>query len=85
MTEDTQEEHEKAFLIAVDTGEEDGWTAGESLLELAALVEAAGGEVVGSVWQKRANIQPNLYLGTGKADELKAAKASHGIHGGRRR
>jgi len=79
MTEDTREIQEKAYLIAVDTGEEDGWTAEESLLELAALVETAGGEVVGSVSQKRANIQPNLYLGTGKAAELKEAKAATGF------
>ena len=63
----------------MDTGEDDGWTAEESLLELAALVETAGGDVVGSVSQKRANIQPNLYLGTGKADELKAAKGATGF------
>lgn len=79
MTEDTQKTQEKAFLIAVDTGEEDGWTAEESLLELAALVETAGGEVVGSLSQKRATMHPNLYLGTGKADELKAAKAAIGF------
>lgn len=79
MSEDTREIQEKAYLIAVDTGEEDGWTAEESLLELAALVETAGGEVVGSVSQKRANIQPNLYLGTGKAAELKEAKTATGF------
>ncbi len=41
-------EPERAYLIAVDTGNAAGWSAEESLLELAALVETAGGEVVGS-------------------------------------
>ena len=33
---------EKAFLVAVDTGSEDGWTAQESLSELANLATTAG-------------------------------------------
>jgi GTP-binding protein HflX len=65
---------EKAYLIAVDTGDDPGWGAEESLRELAALVETAGAEVVGSVWQNRESVHPTWYLGTGKAEELKAAK-----------
>jgi GTP-binding protein HflX len=68
-------EVERAYLIAVDTGGDQGWTAEESLQELASLVETAGGEVVGSVFQRRDSIHPLWYLGTGKAEELKQAKA----------
>ena len=39
---------EKVFLVAVDTGDDEGWTAEESLAELAALATTAGGEVVGA-------------------------------------
>jgi GTP-binding protein HflX len=67
-------EVERAYLIAVDTGGDQGWTAEESLQELASLVETAGGEVVGSVFQRRDSIHPLWYLGTGKAEELKQAK-----------
>lgn len=66
---------ERAYLIAVDTGANDGWTAEESLRELAALVETAGGVVVGAASQRREAIHPLWYLGTGKAEELKQAKA----------
>ncbi|MBN1319492.1 MAG: GTPase HflX [Thermoleophilia bacterium] len=66
---------ERAYLIAVDNGDDAGWSAEESLGELAALVEAAGGEVVGSVLQRRESIHPLWYLGKGKAEELKPAKA----------
>ena len=69
------EELERAYLIAVDTGGDAGWSAEESLLELASLVETAGGEVVGSTAQRRDAIHPLWYLGTGKAEELKQAKA----------
>ena len=35
---------EKAFLVAVDTGAEDGWSAEDSLAELANLATTAGAE-----------------------------------------
>ncbi len=75
----THTEKEKAYLIAVDTGGDAGWTADESLEELAALVETAGAEVVGSVAQKRVTLHPAFYLGKGKADELIAAKQATGF------
>ncbi len=72
-------EKEKAFLIAVDTGDDVGWNAEESLAELAALVETAGGEVVGTLIQRREAIHPLWYLGSGKAEELKQAKGENGF------
>ena len=63
---------EKAFLVAVDTGDDDGWTAEESLAELANLATTAGAEVVGAEWQNRRHVDPNWYVGKGKAEELVA-------------
>ena len=65
---------EKAFLIAVDVGDDSGWSATESLVELAALATTAGAEVVGAEWQNRRHVDPNWYVGKGKAEELVAAK-----------
>ncbi len=65
---------EKAFLIAVDTGDDSGWSANDSLVELANLATTAGAEVVGAEWQNRRHIDPNWYIGKGKAEELVAAK-----------
>ncbi len=70
---------ERAFLIAVDTGDDEGWTAEESLAELASLADTAGAEVVGAEWQNRRHIDPNWYLGKGKAEELVGAKAETGF------
>ena len=39
---------EKAFIVAVDTGGDDGWTAEDSLAELANLALTAGADVVGA-------------------------------------
>jgi len=65
---------EKAFLIAVDTGDASGWSAEDSLAELANLAVTAGAEVVGAEWQNRRHADPNWYIGKGKAEELVAAK-----------
>jgi 50S ribosomal subunit-associated GTPase HflX len=50
---------ERVFLVAVDTGAQDGWTAQESLAELASLALTAGADVVGAEWQNRRHIDPN--------------------------
>ncbi|HEX8940670.1 MAG TPA: GTPase HflX [Candidatus Limnocylindrales bacterium] len=75
---DLSQPAEKAFLVAVDTGEDPGWTAEESLAELASLADTAGAEVVGAEWQNRRHVDPNWYVGKGKAEELLAAKSETG-------
>ncbi len=70
---------ETAFLVAVDTGSEDGWTAQDSLAELASLAVTAGAEVVGAEWQNRRHVDPNWYVGKGKAEDLAAAKRETGF------
>ena len=70
---------ERAFLIAVDTGQEPGWTASESVGELAALADTAGAEVVGEEWQNRRHPDPTWYLGKGKAQELVQARSETGF------
>ena len=70
---------EHAFLVAVETGEGDGWTAEDSLAELASLADTAGAVVVGAEWQNRRHVDPNWYLGKGKAQELVEAKRETGF------
>jgi 50S ribosomal subunit-associated GTPase HflX len=54
---------EKAFLVAVDVGDDGGWSAEESLAELANLATTAGADVVGAEWQNRRHVDPNWYVG----------------------
>ena len=70
---------ERAFLVAVDTGQDKGWTAEESLAELANLATTAGAEVVGAEWQNRRHVDPNWYIGKGKAEEIVQAKHETGL------
>jgi GTP-binding protein HflX len=76
---DLQPPTEKAFLVAVDTGVDTGWSAEDSLAELANLAETAGADVVGAEWQNRRHVDPNWYVGKGKADSLVAAKSETGF------
>src|SRR5687767_10316729 len=70
---------EKAFLIAVDTGSDAGWGAEDSLAELASLATTAGADVVGAEWQNRRHVDPNWYVGKGKAEELLQARSETGF------
>lgn len=70
---------ERAFLIAVETGGDEGWNAEDSLAELASLADTAGADVVGAEWQRRRHIDPNWYLGKGKAMELRSARQETGF------
>lgn len=66
---------ERAFLLAVDSGDDPGWTAEDSLAELASLAITAGADVVGGEWQNRRHVDPAWYVGKGKAEELLAARS----------
>src|SRR5215212_7448331 len=70
---------EKAFLVAVDVGDDSGWSAEDSLSELANLAVTAGADVVGAEWQNRRHVDPHWYVGKGKAEDLIAAKSETGF------
>ena len=59
---------EQVLLLGVDTGEYD---ADASMAELAQLVRTAGGEVAGSILQKRTKPDSVTYLGRGRLYEAK--------------
>src|SRR5215212_1970917 len=70
---------ERAFLVAVDTGDDTGWSASDSLEELANLAVTAGADVVGAEWQNRRHVDPHWYVGKGKAEELSQARSETGF------
>ena len=76
---------ERAFLIAVDTGDDAGWTAEDSLAELASLADTAGAVVVGAEWQNRRHVDPNWYLGKGKVGGAGHGQGGDRLHAAHRR
>jgi len=70
---------ERVVLAGVWSGA-DGTSADaeNSLRELSALAETAGSQVLDGVLQRRLNPDPSTWLGSGKADELRAIVAATG-------
>jgi GTP-binding protein HflX len=62
---------ERIVLVAVSTPPHDEDATERSLDELAQLVDTAGADEVARVVQRRSSIEPKMYIGTGKAQELR--------------
>ena len=69
----------RAVLVGVDIGGDPRFEP--SLDELALLAASAGDEVVARITAKRRAPDPALFVGSGKADEIKAMVAATGAHG----
>jgi GTP-binding protein HflX len=69
----------RAVLVGVDIAGDPGFDA--SLDELALLASSAGDEVVARVTARRRAPDPALFVGSGKADEIKALVAGTAAHG----
>ena len=67
------------MLVGVDVGGNPNFEP--SLDELALLAASAGDEVVARITAKRRAPDPALFVGSGKADEIKAMVAATGAHG----
>jgi len=63
---------EKACLAGCYPSSRDRERAEESLVELAALAEAAGARVLARILQERPNPDPATFVGRGKVEELRA-------------
>lgn len=69
----------RAVLVGVDFGNDAGFDA--ELEELALLAASAGDLAVARVTARRRSPDPALFVGSGKADEIKALVAETGAHG----
>jgi GTPase len=69
----------RAVLVGVDVGGNARFDP--TLDELALLAESAGDVVAGRVVAKRRSPDPALFVGSGKADEIKALVAATAAHG----
>jgi GTP-binding protein HflX len=67
---------ERAFLVAVAAKGNVGWSAEDSMNELAQLADTAGAKVVGKLIQRLPRASKTHYLGKGKLAELLSLKDS---------
>ena len=72
---------ERAFLVALEhsVGKQGPrMPAGASLRELARLARTAGATVVGQAFQRKRHPDPATYIGSGKIEEIRAAREETG-------
>lgn len=70
---------ERALLIGVAKSNKDRWAKIDSLEELAALTQTAGGEVVEKILQIKPRLNPAFLVGEGKINEIKYLCQQHQI------
>jgi GTPase len=68
---------ERAYLVGVQLPGVSLETLGEQMSELGDLTRTAGGEVVGNEVQRRSEIDPALFIGKGKVEQLKALREAN--------
>jgi len=61
---------EKALLVTVDFREKNQWPVGDIVRELVDLTHSTGVEVAEELILRRNEPSPNLYIGSGKAEEI---------------
>lgn len=66
----TEESKERILVVGIDLGEKD-FDIEDSMKELEELVEAANGQVIERIVQRREKINAAYYIGKGKANEIK--------------
>jgi GTP-binding protein HflX len=71
MAETFEIEELEESVILVGVSEQEGDDAEDSLAELAELVHTAGAAVAGTLIQRREQIHPGTYVGTGKVAEIR--------------
>ncbi len=72
---DNSQKQERFILVSAQKKQYDEKNAWESLEELEELVETAGGVVIDKILQRVDHIHAALYIGTGKAEEIKELAA----------
>jgi GTP-binding protein HflX len=71
---ETRAARERAYLIGVQLPGTTPKALAEQMRELVELTRTAGGEVVGTEVQRRDEVEPALFVGRGKVDEIKARR-----------
>ena len=63
--------HEKAIVVGIRSGRMSSAEARESMMELTALVDSAGADIVDELYCDLAKITPATFIGNGKVEELR--------------
>ncbi|KZL48074.1 GTPase HflX [Nodularia spumigena CS-591/04] len=70
VAQEVDADHDRVLLVGLITDDTSRQRFQDTILELARLVDTAGGEVLQTVQQKRSRIHPQTVVGEGKVEEI---------------
>jgi GTPase len=70
VAQEVDSDHERVLIVGVMTDSINAQEFQDTLIELASLVDTAGGDVIQTVKQKRSRIHPQTVVGEGKVQEI---------------
>ncbi len=70
IAQEVDTDHDRVVIVGVLTNRTPSQKFQDTLTELARLVDTAGGDVLHTLWQKRARVHPQTVVGEGKVQEI---------------
>jgi GTPase len=80
VAQDVDSDNERVLIVGVMTDDINAQQFQDALIELASLVDTAGGDVIQTVKQKRSRIHPQTVVGEGKVQEIALTAQTSGCN-----
>ncbi|MEH2147084.1 GTPase HflX [Nostoc sp.] len=80
IAQEVDADHDRVLVVGVMTSEMTPLQFQDNLLELARLVDTAGGDVLQTIQQKRSRIHPQTVVGEGKVQEIALTAQTLGVN-----
>ncbi|MBN3897060.1 MAG: GTPase HflX [Nostoc sp. NOS(2021)] len=80
IAQEVDADHDRVLIVGVMTSEMTPLQFQDNLVELARLVDTAGGDVLQTIQQKRSRIHPQTVVGEGKVQEIALTAQTLGIN-----
>lgn len=80
IAQEVDADHDRVLIVGVMTSEMTPLQFQDNLLELARLVDTAGGDVLQTIQQKRSRIHPQTVVGEGKVQEIALTAQTLGVN-----
>ncbi|NDJ25857.1 GTPase HflX [Nostoc sp. B(2019)] len=80
IAQEVDADHDRVLIVGLMTSERSPQRFQDTLVELARLVDTAGGDVLQTVQQKRSRIHPQTVVGEGKVQEIALTAQTLGVN-----
>ncbi len=80
IAQEVDSDHDRVLIVGVMTSEITPLQFQDTLLELARLVDTAGGDVLQTIQQKRSRVHPQTVVGEGKVQEIALTAQTLGVN-----